>query len=109
MKRAIGPTSPLGWWSLWLGLATVIWGLSFPMLTRLLGPSLRNTELRFPVPIGFTGALLELVVALAAFGAGIAAVGKGQRSWAVLVALAAAILVGGFWILFALGEVLWPH
>ena len=109
MKRALQPTSSLGWWSFWLSFATITWGRLFPLLVGLLAPRLRSVESPFPVPIGFTGAALELVLALAAFGVGVAAIRKGQRSWMVLVALAVAVLVGGFWLVFALGEVLWPH
>lgn len=108
MKRSVQPTSPLGWWSFWLSFATVTWGRLFPLLVGVLAPKLR-TESAFRIPLGITGAALELVLALAAFGVGAAAIRKGQRSWMVLVALAVAVLVGGFWIFFALGEVLWPH
>lgn len=109
MKRAIQPTSSLGWWSFWLSFATVTWGRLFPLLVSRLAPGLRNVKHPFPVPLGFCGAGLELLLALAAFGVGAAAIRQGQRSWMVLVALAVAVLVGGFWLLFAVGEVLWPH
>jgi hypothetical protein len=40
---------------------------------------------------------------------GIRALRGGERSWLVVLGFALAVIVGGFWILFALGEVLVPH
>jgi hypothetical protein len=107
MKRAVQPASPLGWWSFWLSFATVVWGGLFLLLPGLLGPRLAGGALR--IPVGFAGVVLELVLALAAFSVGAAALRKGERSWMLLAALAAAVLVSGFWIVFALGEVVSPH
>ncbi|MGE5603807.1 MAG: hypothetical protein ACM30E_12210, partial [Nitrososphaerales archaeon] len=105
MKRAVQPASALGWWSFWLSFATVTWGRLFPALPGLLGSEARGSR----IPLGLAGAMIELVLALAAFGVGAVALRKGERSWMVLVAFATAVLVGGFWIVVALGEALWPH
>jgi hypothetical protein len=40
---------------------------------------------------------------------GIVALGRGERSWLTLAGFAAALIVGVFWILFALDEVSSPH
>ena len=58
------------------------------------------------LPLGLAGAVLELVLTLAALGVGVVALRRGERSWRVLVAFAMAVLAGGFWISFALGDVL---
>jgi hypothetical protein len=41
--------------------------------------------------------------------AGLIALRKGERSWLTLLVFVPAVVVGGFWIFFALGEVLSPH
>ncbi len=106
MKRAIRPASALGWWTFWLGILAVFWGVLLPsligLLARLLAGSVR-------IPFGFNGVLLALILAIAAIVVGIVALRRGERSWMTLTGFIGAILVGGFWILFALGEMLWPH
>jgi hypothetical protein len=110
MKRPLRPASRLGWWAFGLTVATVVWGVLFPSLVGLLGAAFGGaTGRRLPIPVGLTSATLELVLALAALATGIIALRKGERSWLTLLAFVPAVLVGGFWILFALGEVLWPH
>ena len=62
-----------------------------------------------PIPMGLTSAMLEFVLAISAFVVGVVALRKGERSWLTLVAFVLAVLVGGFWILFGFGEMLFPH
>ena len=110
MKRPLRPASRLGWWAFGLSVATVAWGVLLPSLVGLLGAAFGGTTgRRFPIPVGFTGATLELVLAVSALASGIAALRTGERSWLTLLAFVTAVVVGGFWIFFALGEVLWPH
>jgi hypothetical protein len=52
---------------------------------------------------------LEFALTVSALAVGIVALKKGERSWLTLAGFVPAIIVGGFWILFALGEVLSPH
>ena len=59
--------------------------------------------------MGFTSATLEFALAISAFVVGIVALRKGVRSWLTLLTFVLAVIVGGFWILFGLGEVLFPH
>ncbi len=110
MKRPLRPASGLGWWAFGLGVATAVWGVLLPSLVGLLGAAFGGaTGRRFPIPVGFTGAILELVLAVSALTTGIIALRKGERSWLTLLAFVPAVVVGGFWIFFALSEVLWPH
>lgn len=55
------------------------------------------------IPLGLAGVALEVLLLLAALVAGAVALRKGERSRMVLVALATAVLVGGFWTVVALG------
>lgn len=66
-------------------------------------------RVRIMIPIGMGGLLLEVALTAAALLTGIRALRGGERSWLTLLGLALAVVVGGFWILFALGEVLVPH
>ena len=109
MKQAIRPASALGWWAFWLGIASVIWGVLLPSLPRLLRAAGGAAGWPIPVPVGLTSVTLEFSLAASALAAGIVALKKGERSWLTLVGFVAAFIVGGFWILFALGEVLSPH
>jgi hypothetical protein len=110
MKRSLRPVSTLGWWAFWLGIATIVWGLlltSLPGLVRTLAE--RSENFRFPVPVGFSGGVLELILAIAAIVTGAISIKRGERSWLMLLTFALTVIIGGFWILFALGEVLYPH
>ena len=49
MNRPIQPSSRLGWWALWLGLAAGVWVGVFPALSGLLGPQLGD---RMPLDLG---------------------------------------------------------
>ncbi len=109
MKRPLWPASGLGWWAFALGIVTVLWGTCFPSLMERLGTMSGGATGRPRIPLGFTSAALEVVLALAALVTGIIALRKGERSWLTLLALVLVVIVGGFWISFALGEVLWPH
>lgn len=106
MKRPLRPALHVGWWAFWLGLAAVVLGILLPFLVGL-AAWLFAGALR--MPIGFNSVLLAVILAIAAIVVGIVALRRGERSWMTLTGLVGAILVGGFWILFALGEVLWPH
>jgi hypothetical protein len=100
----------LGWWTFWLGVATVVWGVLLPSLPKLLKAVVGGFSGRpFPIPVGFTSAILEFALAVSAIVVGVVALKKGERSWLTLLAFIPAATVGGFWILFALGEVLSPH
>ena len=91
-----------------MGLLAVFWGAFLPalvpLLARLLGPSGR-----IRISMGMSSMAIELTLAIAAIVVGIGALRKGERSWMMLVAFILAILVGGFWIYFVAGEVLYPH
>jgi uncharacterized membrane protein YozB (DUF420 family) len=101
VKRPLQPSSRLGWWAFWLGFATGLWGRVFPILPELLGP-----RLPIRIPLGLTGAAIEVVLTIAALVAGGVAMKRGERSWFNVVAFALALLIGGFWVFFVLAEVL---
>lgn len=110
MSRPIRPASALGWWAFGLAIAAAVWGALLPSIVRLLWGMLGGaTGPRLPIPIGFTSAILEFGLAIAAIVTGIIALRKGERSWLTLLAFVLALAIGGFWIFFALGEILWPH
>jgi hypothetical protein len=104
--RTFAPTTGIGRWAVGLGIATGIWGLIFPMFPSLLR-ALSVT--RFPIPVGFGGATVEVLLALTAIVTGVMALRAKERAWLFYLGFAIAVAVGGFWLLFALGEVLVPH
>jgi hypothetical protein len=53
--------------------------------------------------------ILELVLAVSALTVGVFAFRRGERSRLMLAGFVVAVIIGGFWIFFALGEVLAPH
>ena len=110
MKRPIRPASALGWWAFGLCVATVAWGVLFPFLLGLLSSLVRESPGRpIPIPAGLTSALLEFALTISALVVGWLTLRKGERSWLTLLTFVLAVIVGGFWILFGLGEVLSPH
>lgn len=110
MTRPLQPASRLGWWAFWLGCATLFWGRLFLALPALVGPLLNGAGSRpMRIPLGLAGAAIEVLLTISALVVGGIALKKGERSWFGLVAFALAFFVGGFWVVFALGEVLAPH
>ena len=53
--------------------------------------------------------MLALLLAIATVVLGVRALHRGERSGLTIIGLALAVIIGGFWILFALGEALLPH
>lgn len=112
MKRMIWPVRALGWWAMCLGLATAAWGVIlpvFPGLVRRVVGEAGMSVLPIRIPLGLGSVVVEVLLAVAAFAVGVLALRRGERSWTVLVAFVLALLVGGLWIAFALGEVIFPH
>ncbi len=103
MNRPIQPSSRLGWWALWLGFATGLWARVFPLLPALLGP-----RLPIRIPLGRAGSVIEVALALAALSTGVIAMRRGERSWLNIIAFVLAAIIGGAWLLFALGQVVVP-
>ena len=110
MKRPWRPASSVGRRAFWLAIGAAVWGLLFPSLGALGRAVLGDSErARIMLPTGMVGVVLELALTVAALLTGIRALRGGERSWLVVLGFALAVIVGGFWILFALGEVLVPH
>lgn len=100
------PQSALGWWAFGLCALVAAWGVGFPFLLRL-GPLLARTGLR--IPLGFGGAMMEVVWVLAAAIVTTIALRRGERSRLLIAVAVAAGLVGGFWMIFIGAEMLFPH
>lgn len=107
-SRPFKPTTVLGWWVFGLGLATVLMGpgvFLIPQLARRLGAA----GMPVRIPMGMASVLVEVVLAVATIAVAVPAFRRGERSWLTLLAFVPAVVVGGFWILFAAGEVFFPH
>ena len=110
MKRPISPTSALGWWAFWLGVATVVWGILMPSLRELLGMAIGRASLQpLLIPMAFVLAIIEFALAAVALVVGIIALRVGERSWMALLAFVPAIIIAGFVIFSALGAALSLH
>ena len=100
------PQTRIGRWATGLGIATAVWGVLFPFF----GAIVRSLQMaRFPFPVGFGGAAIEVVLALATIVTGIIAITRKERSWLFVIGFGLGAVMGGFWLLFAAGEVLFPH
>ncbi len=104
MNRPIQPSSPLGWWALWLGFATGLWARVSPVLFGLLRPQLSDR-----IPLDLAGAAIEVALVIAAVAAGAVAMKRGERSWLNVIALVLALMIGMPWLSLALGRVLAPR
>lgn len=109
--RPVRPVSRAGWWVFWLGLLAAALGLFLPFITQTIATAIRASGLEptLRIPLGFNMVLLALVVAAVTLIKGVRAVGRGERSWLTIIGMVLALLAGGFWLLFALGELLFPH
>lgn len=86
--------SALPWWTLFLALAGA---------AALFGATQLN---RMRAPMEFQFWLLSIVLSFAAVITGIQAMRKGQTSWAAWLGLIAGVAGAGFWVWFALGNIL---
>lgn len=110
MKRAVKPSSKAGWWAFGLGVGAAVWGFFVTSLPMLLRPWLESVfGGRVMIPLGLTGLGVAVALAIAAITVGIVALRRGDRAWLVFAGFVPAVIVGGFWILFAVGELLIPH
>ena len=109
MAVPLKPSTKLGWWAFWLGVGTAVWGTVGMIVPRLLGPLIGPLIRGMQVSPAMLTVGLAVVLAVCAIAVGIAALVKRDRSWMGIAGLALAAVVGGFWILFAGGEVLFPH
>ncbi len=52
---------------------------------------------------------VEVALVVAAIALGVLALVRKDRAWLLLGSFVLAVLVGGFWVLFVVGEVVSPH
>jgi len=106
-KRRWLPESKEGRQAIIISALAVAWGILMPVIT--FGP-IRIAGLEFFLLGGFERVLMELVLAVLGFYYLYKAIFKiKDRAWLVMILFAFFCLIAGFWILFAIGEVLFPH
>ena len=108
MSRSVLPSSTIGWWATGLAWAAVVVGLLLPSMTSWFGP-LQERLGRRGLPTGSSLVFVEILLAVLAFVFGVLAVRRKDRAWLLLASFVVVVLIGGFWVVFALGEVLAPH
>ena len=108
MSRPVLPSSEVGWWAAGLAWAVVVVGLLLPSMTSWFGP-LQERLGRRGLPTGSSLVSVEIVLAVAAIALGVLALVRKDRAWLLVGSFVLAVLVGGFWVLFVVGEVVSPH
>jgi hypothetical protein len=108
MKRSVLPTSGTGWWASGLAWLSVVVCLLLPSMTSWFGP-LQERMARYGLPTGSDFVSFEIALALLAVALGVVALRRNDKAWLLLASVVAAVLSGGFWTLFVVGEVLAPH
>lgn len=88
--------------------AVVVVGLLLPSMTSWFGP-LQERLGRRGLPTGSSLVSVEIVLAVVAITLGVVALLRKDRAWLLVGSFAIAVLVGGFWMLFVLGELVSPH
>ena len=103
MKAHFKPKTKLGKWSAWL---IVAFGVFMGIFQALVASGQRSGETFFSNP-SLTAAILPAGTAgIAAFIAGLVSIIRDkERSASVIIA----VVIGLFVLIFALGEVLYPH
>jgi hypothetical protein len=91
-----------------LAWAVVLVGLLLPSMTSWFGP-LQERLGRRGLPTGSSLVSVEIVLAVVTIALGVVALHRKDRAWLLVGSFAVAVLVGGFWLLFVLGEVVSPH
>ncbi|MFA5070322.1 MAG: hypothetical protein WC528_03490 [Patescibacteria group bacterium] len=97
------PQTKEGKRALIFGIITIVWGLLFVSLGNL-------TARLFRIPGGFFSVLLEIVFFIFGLYYSIKAIFKiKERTILNIIVFILLCLVGGFWLMFALGEIIFPH
>lgn len=97
------PQTKEGKRALIFGIITIVWGLLFISLASL-------TARLFRIPGGFFSVLLEIVFFIFGLYYSIKAIFKiKERNILNLIIFVLFCLVGGFWMVFALAEIIFPH
>jgi hypothetical protein len=91
-----------------LAWAVVVVGLLLPSMTSWFGP-LQERLGRRGLPTGSSLVSVEIALAVVTITLGVVALLRKDRAWLLVGSFAVAVLVGGFWMLFVLGEVISPH
>jgi len=103
-RRGAAEPAPawLGWAVLAAGVAGVL-ALLAPLVQSWASPADQAAAgIRWVLPASITLGLVSLA-------AGLYAVTAGARSWRTWTGLACGALVTAFWLVFAAGELLYPH
>jgi hypothetical protein len=108
VSRRVLPASRVGWWTVGLAWAVVVVGLLLPSMTSWFGP-LQERLGRRGLPTGSSLVSVEIALAVVTITLAVVALLRKDRAWLLVGSFTVAVLVGGFWMLFVLGEVLSPH
>jgi len=93
-----------------LGLATILVGPILGIFAAVLRPVIdRASSENVGATVGFGVGVFSLILSVSALVAGVIALKKGERSWALWVGFIPAIFVGAFWIFMVVGEFVFPH
>ena len=97
-KRNWLPQTITAKWAVGFALVTIVLGVLLPTLTSV------------PGVVGFRGVTMEIILTIVSLVLSIKAIFREKdRSILTLVIFILFCLVGGFWLLFVLGEVIVPH
>lgn len=108
MSGRVLPSTGTGWWATGLAWAAVAVGLLLPSMTSWFGP-LQERLGRRGLPTGSSLVSVEILLAVFAVVVALIALRRKDRGWVLLGSFAVVVLIGGFWVVFALGELLLPH
>lgn len=92
-----------GWVAFVAGVLSLI-SVAVPLLTSWFGIGTGNGERAVGWPVG-----ISMTLGLVGVAAGSYAVFHQDRRWQVWVGLVTSGLVGLFWVIFAVGELVYPH
>lgn len=104
------PKKRISWWTMGLGLASVLIGPLLGLYASVIRPLLsglidENRSGAFGLNLG----LFSLVISVTAVILGIIALRKGERSWAVWLGFIPALISLVFWLVMIIGELIFPH
>ncbi|MDD5342501.1 MAG: hypothetical protein PHH01_00745 [Patescibacteria group bacterium] len=102
-KRKWLPQTKEGKKALIFGTLTIVWGLLFISLAGFVSRLFR-------MPGGFLSVLVEIMLFIFGLYYSLKAIFKiKERAILNLIIFILFCVVGGFWLLFAIGEILFPH
>lgn len=106
------PKLPVTKKAMWFGIGSFVWAfvvVNVPYWITMYYRDIKGKEVPISPWIGLSLIFVELILAIVALNFGMKGYKQGERSWVLWIGLVPAILVALFFVIFIVGEFVFPH